>query len=230
MTRVVVLAGGCPHAHDFAAVGAALADLVAAQGHDVDVVDHPDAAAARLDRAAALVVDALWWRMLGDAYDDWRDEWAYSPPPPTRAAVADFVGNGGGLLAAHTAAICFDDWPEWGDIVGGAWQWGVSSHPPLGRATATVSADHPVVDGMPTTFGVVDEVYGDLARRDDITVLAVARPDGTEVDTDQPVAWVHSYGRGRVVYSGFGHDAASIRSPGHAQLLRQGLAWVVGGR
>lgn len=225
MSRVVVLAGGSPHAHDFAATGAALAEIADDLGHDVTVTDDPDLAAGRLGDADALVVDGLWWRMEGEAYDRWRAEHAYSPPPATRDAITAHVRGGGGLLAVHTASICFDDWPEWGDVVGGAWRWGVSSHPPLGPVTACVVGDHPIVAGLPGTIELDDEVYGDLALRDGIEVLVTAK---RAVDDDpQPVVWTFRYGDGRVVYDGFGHDVESIRQPAHLALLRRSLNWIV---
>ena len=228
MTRVVVLAGGLPHAHDFAATGAALVALYQAAGHTVDVVDHPDAVAAPLTAGAdALVVSALYWTMGGDAYDRWRAEWAYSTPAATRRAITGFVAGGGGLVANHTASICFDDWPEWGDIVGGSWHWGQSSHPPAGPVRAEVIAEHPVVAGLGVSFELVDEVYGGLDLRPDIDVLATARR--TPDDADQPVVWTHRYGAGRVVYDGFGHDVASITDAGNARALTQALEWVTGG-
>jgi hypothetical protein len=227
VSRVLVLAGGSPHAHDFAASGAALVELFTDLGHTVRLVDDPDAAAALLGSPAdvpdALVVDGLWWRMLGDAYDRWRDDHAYSPPAATRDALTSFVRNGGGLVAVHTTPICFDDWPEWGDVVGGSWRWGVSSHPPAGPVRARVVADHPVVDGLPTEIELCDEVYGDMAVGD-VEVLAVAKRHGD--DPDQPVVWIHRYGRGRVVFDGFGHDTASLRDTNHSRLLGQAIAWV----
>ena len=223
-----MLAGGSPHAHDFAATGAALAALVTRAGHRVEVVAHPDDAAARVDGAGAvdaLVVNALWWRMLGDVYEPWRDGFGYSPPVATRDALAGFVHGGGGLVAMHTAPICFDDWPGWGDIVGGAWRWGVSSHPARGPVTARFVAAHPVVAGLPGELRLLDEVYGDLAVSDDVNVLAVASRDPS--DADQPVVWTRQYGAGRVVFDGFGHDARSIGEPTHARLITQALAWVL---
>ena len=191
MSRVLVLAGGSPHAHDFAACGAALVDIAAALHHDVQLVANPDEAAAVLrgDDIDALVIDGLWWRMLGDNYDQWRDEFGYSPSESTRDTFCSFVADGGGMLAVHTTPICFDDWPEWGDVVGGAWQWGVSSHPPVGQVTARIVGTHPVVAGLPSHITLRDEVYGDIAVRDGVNVLAVARrnDDGNE----QPVVWTH---------------------------------------
>ncbi len=224
---MLVLAGGSPHAHDFAACGAALVDIAAALHHDVQLVANPDEAAAVLrgDDIDALVIDGLWWRMLGDNYDQWRDEFGYSPSESTRDTFCAYVADGGGMLAVHTTPICFDDWPEWGDVVGGAWQWGVSSHPPVGRVTARIVGTHPVVAGLPSHITLRDEVYGDMAVRDGVNVLAVARRN--DDDDEQPVVWTHSYGNGRVVFDGFGHDADSLHQPHHAQLLGQALTWIV---
>lgn len=231
MGAVVVLAGGVPHAHDFAAIGASIVEVarhIDSHADGVELVDHPGQLTEVLtSRVDVLVVDALFWQMVGDAYDPLRQRWAYSPSHVTRAAITDFVANGGGLVALHTAAICFDDWPEWGDIVGGSWRWGISSHPPFGRVHARVVADHPVTAGLSSTFELLDEVYGDMSVHSHVDVLAVAKR--TVDDADQPVLWAHHYGRGRVVYNGFGHDAASIEHPANAQILTQAINWVRGG-
>ena len=227
MSRVLVLSGGSPHAHDFASSGDALATLACAHGHEVVRAVHPDDAARVLDGGSfdALVVAGLWWRMHGDAYDAWRDDWSYETPAETRATIASFVHDGGGLVTLHTAPICFDDWPEWRDVVGGAWRWGTSSHPPYGRLTASVLApDHPVMTGVPSQIALCDEIYGGLDVRADLHVLATARR--TPDDADQPVVWAHAFGAGRVVYDCFGHDGASITHPQNATIIANALAWV----
>lgn len=227
MSDVVILAGGSPHAHDFEANGRALARMIGARGHAVEVIDDPTHAASRLAErpADALVVNGLWWRMLGESYDRWRDRFGYSPSEPTRAALTKFVHDGGGLVAMHTASICFDDWPAWSHIVGGGWRWGVSSHPPVGPVEARVVATHPVVAGL-DALTLVDEVYGDQSIDDAVEVLAVARR--STADREQPVVWAHRYGAGRVIYDGFGHDVASIERPEHVRLIEQALGWVLG--
>lgn len=229
MSHVVVLAGGSPHAHDFAATGAALAEVVSAAGHTVEVLDHPDRAAAVLARgsADALAVNGLWWRMLGNAYDPWRDDHAYATGEATQAAFTCFVKHGGGLLAMHTASICFDDWLGWGEILGGAWAWGRSSHPPPGPVAARLITGHPITSGLPEQIDLIDEVYGDLNLQPGIDVLGVARRHAD--DEEQPVIWTHRFGRGRIVFDGYGHDARSIRNPDHTRLLQRSLSWVLGG-
>jgi hypothetical protein len=226
----VVLAGGSPHAHDFAATGAELAAIASRAGHDVTVSHDPDVATTLLGdvHVAALVFDGLWWRMEGGAYDQWRDEYGYSPPPTTRKVLTNFVHDGGGLLAIHTAPISFDDWPEWADLVGGAWQWGVSSHPAPKPSVVRLVSDHPVVANISSPITITDEIYGGLALHDDIDVLAVGnRHDG---DPDQPLVWAHRFGAGRVVYDALGHDTESLRHPDHIQLITQALTWITEAR
>jgi uncharacterized protein len=229
-TNVLILAGGPDHAHDFPANGAALVELCDTAGHRSELVDHPDLAADRLLAGDhdALVVNALWWRMFGEKYDPWRDRFAYHTRPGTRDAIAGFVSSGGGLVGSHTASICFDDWAGWRDVLGGAWDWNRSSHPPTGPVEAFFDGEHPVVDGLPRSIRLVDEVFGDQNLAAGTEVLARARR--TPDDEPQPVVWVHQYGEGRVVYDGFGHDAASLTDPHHATLIRQAIAWVTEGR
>ncbi len=225
MTRVLLLTGGSPHAHDFAAIGAALASVLSAAGNEVVRAGHPDEAANLLrgGQHDVLVVHGLWWRMLDDVYEPWR-EFAYSTPSSTRETIDGFVRGGGGLVALHTAPICFDDWPEWGDVLGGSWQWGISSHPPVGPVSARIAADHPVVAGLSSTIELIDEVYGDLDLRDGIEPLAVAQR--SDSDADQPVVWTYRCGEGRVVFDGFGHDESSIARSDNASLIVQAVDWV----
>ena len=224
MASVVVLAGGSPHAHDYDDIGAAWQRLLRSAGHRVVAVDHPDMLVSQLDATVdVLVVSALFWQMKGAAYDRWRSDWGYTTPPATRTAISTFVAKGGGLVANHTAPICFDDWEEWGAIVGCRWQWGVSSHPPVGPCQARVVRDHAITRGAPSLVDIDDEVYGGLAVSAEVEVLGVAKrsPD----DDDQPVLFTHRYHAGSVVFAGFGHHGASIEHPSHGPILLRSVEW-----
>ena len=223
--RAIVLTGGPDYAHAFVETGPALAGIVELTGREVALVDHPDDVVALLhdSRVDVLVVNALRWRMLADRYAQWRDEWAYSISDRTRTAITEFVRGGGGLVGNHTAPICFDDWPEWADVMGGGWVWEVSSHPPRGPVSATiVNHSHAITRGVSNPVVLHDEVYGDLALRD-VEVLATARR--TPDDGDQPVVWTHRFGEGRVAYVCFGHDAESLRHPDVVRLIDQSVRW-----
>ena len=226
MSHVVVLAGGSPHAHDFAATGAELAVLAADAGHAVTLTADPDEAAEMLSQnVAALIFDGLWWRMLGDAYDQWRDRYGYSPSAATRAALIAFVHDGGGLLALHTAPICFDDWPAWGDVVGGAWQLGRVVTPGTEnvagsrrRRSPDRRRDRSRHSRSPTRcMATSPSVTTSRCWRSATATTATPTSQWCGHTTTAPDVWCTT---------AFGHDALSIRHPDHARLITQALAWV----
>jgi len=173
VTRNLLLSGGT--GHPFEQTSVLLAGVIGAAGIESDVEDDLVTGIGRLERPSAYVmvtVNALRWRMLAERYAPLRPGNALSLPEASRAVLQAFVGGGGSLLAVHTACICFDDWPGWGDIVGAAWDWDRSCHPPLGPVHVTIRGGaHPLVDGV-TDFDTVDEAYGFLDERDDIETLA----------------------------------------------------------
>ena len=160
---------------------------------------------------------------MGDErYAAHRDAWTFSLSAGARRTLGEFVAQGGSLLAMHTAAICFDDWPAWREIVGGAWDWQRSSHPPLGPMTVHVcGGDHPIVAGL-ADFEIVDECYGFLDRMPDVISLMTSSHGGA----DHPLIWARRFGRGRVVYDALGHDARSYANPTHAEILRRAARWL----
>lgn len=225
MTSVLVLCGGSPHAHDFRSIGDALTRTLEAAGSAVTIVGHPDEFARQIGAKWDLViVHALWWTMTGDAYDEWRPDWGYHTTPATARAIDDHVRCGGALLSLHTAPICFDDWPKWGEILGGAWEWGVSSHPPKRPFDLHFNQDHPMTRQLASVVTLEDEVYGDMRMSPDSQVLAVARRHPS--DTPQPIVWTHDYGLGTVAHIGVGHDAHSIEHPAITLLITQAVEWL----
>lgn len=227
--RAVVLSGGLTH--DFPATTACLVDLLAAQGVAADVHTDVDAAFAALPGAALFVVNALRWTMTSEQtparYRALADAEGRQVSAAAREALADHLAGGGGLLGVHTASICFDDWPEWGDILGGSWVWGHSSHPVIGPEIAVrPAADHPLVDGI-DPFDLVDEVYGDLDLRPDVQGLLAAAQPGTE-GPEHPLLWAREYGGGRVVYDALGHHPPSYEVPAHREIVRRAIRWTTG--
>lgn len=245
MSRAVVLTGGADYAHDFTATGPELAAIASEVGFMPVVVHHPDdlidvlnptlqassfAESSRdddvdrdRDRVDVLIINALRWRMLTDRHAQWREAWAYSTNRETRRVIEDFVSSGGGLVGNHTAPICFDDWPEWGDVLGGSWDWERSAHPLLGPISAQLTGEHPITAGVTSPLVLDDEVYGDLNVRSGVQILATAKR--TPDDLDQPVVWTHAYGSGRVAYCCFGHDVHSLRHSGVRRILHQSIQW-----
>lgn len=219
--RAIVLSGG--PTHDFPATTACLVGLLEEQGLTPEVHEDVDAGLRALPGAALLVVNALRWTMAGpgtpDRYRTRAAAEGVSPAPDARAAFDAHLGSGGGVLGMHTASICFDDWPQWGAALGGAWRWGASSHPPLGPVAVAVAAPaHPLVTGL-ADFGIEDEVYSDLQHDTAVDPLLVA--DG------QPLLWAHEHGGGRVVYDALGHHPPSYDVPEHREIVRRSIDWLV---
>jgi hypothetical protein len=225
--RAVILSGGLTH--DFPATTACLAGLLTAQGLTPETHTDPESAMAALSGPAALlVVNALRWTMTGPGTPErYREQAAaegVSPSPSARAALTSHLRRGGGVLAMHTAVICFDDWPGYAETLGARWVWGQSGHPPLGPPVQVrVAAAHPLVDGV-RDFTVVDEVYGDLARAPGVTGLLSAEPPG-HPGLAEPMLWTREYGGGRIVYDALGHHPPSYAVPEHREILRRAIRW-----
>ncbi|MEJ2887484.1 ThuA domain-containing protein [Actinomycetospora aeridis] len=227
--RAVVLSGGLTH--DFPATTSCLTGLLAPLGVESEVHEGVDDAFLALPGADVLVVNALRWTMTGpgvpDRYREQAGAEGASPSDAARAAFAGHLAAGGGVLAMHTAALCFDDWPAWADALGARWVWGRSQHPPLGpEIDVTVRGDDPLVRDV-DDFCLVDEVYGDMELADDLTPLLEAPqpgPDGRVM----PLFWARQHGGGRVVYDALGHHPPSYAVPEHAEIVRRAARWALG--
>jgi uncharacterized protein len=228
--RAVVLSGG--PTHDFPATTSCLTALLAEQSIDAGVHTDVEAAFGALPGAGLLVVNALRWTMASagtpDRYREHAGAEGVSPSAAARQALARHLRDGGGVLALHTAIICFDDWPEWGEALGGRWIWGRSNHPPLGPPVpVTVTDRHPLTDGV-GGFTIMDEVYGDLELRPEVTgLLSAAQPGRPE--SACPLLWTRQFGGGRVVYDMLGHHPASYEVPAHREIVRRAIRWTAGG-
>jgi hypothetical protein len=132
-----------------------------------------------------------------------------------------WVASGGALLALHTALVSFDDWPGWGDLIGGAWDWDRSGHGPVGPVDVRCGGHDSLEDAG---FTVTDECYVDLDLRDDVVVAATMTQAGGPT---QPACWVRRHGGGRVATSALGHDLRSLDDPEHRTLLSGLIAWLL---
>jgi type 1 glutamine amidotransferase len=215
------LSGGI--SHDFPATSRFLADLARGQGVEVEVTEDLEAGLRTLSGFDLLVVNTLRWRMEGERYEPYRERWAYSPSEEAREAVRRHLREGRGVLAIHTAVICFDDWPEWGEFLGARWRWGTSCHPPLNRVCVQVCEDaHPLVQGI-GNFEVEDEIYSFLEHRAELAPLIVGEYD----NVSHPLLWVRNGPAGRVVVDTLGHGIASLSAPEHQTIIDRAMRWLL---
>ncbi len=227
MPRNLLLTGG-PPSHDFAGLAQTTAAALERDGIGTSIVDNVDAfvdlLSERDHRPDLITVFTLRFTMTHPRYDDVRERWAETAAARTRDAISSYVASGGGLLAIHTACVCFDDWAGWGDLLGASWDWSQSSHGPVGDAVIDPTHQaHPITDAV-HSFAVTDEIYESLAARSDTEKLLTCERSGTA----QPILWTRTHGDGRVVVDTLGHSPQSLTLASHDLVLRRSAQWALG--
>jgi type 1 glutamine amidotransferase len=152
--------------------------------------------------------------------------WKVEPPSEAcREALKAFVSSGKGLVLVHFACGAFPGWDEFVKIAGRAYDKTLRGHDPHGAfEVKIVKPDHPIVKGM-ASFETVDELYTCLGGDTPIEVLASST---SKVDKkDYAMAFVLTYGKGRVFHSPLGHSVKAFPEPVR-MLFRRGTAWAAG--
>ena len=139
--------------------------------------------------------------------------------PGQESALLSFVEKGRGFIPIHCASFCFQNSPNYIDLVGGQF---------LKHGTDTFTAkiikkDHVILKDL-TEFSTWDETYVHDKLAKDITVLM----ERVEGDHHEPWTWVKQSGKGRVFYTAYGHDERTWSNPGFQQLVKEGILWAVG--
>ena len=164
----------------------------------------------------------------GELFDD----------PALKQSLLDFVKGGKGIVGIHAATDCFYNWAEYGEMMGGYFD----GHPWGAGDTVGIKLDdpaHPVNAAFKGRgFRVKDEIYQFKApySRDELRVLLsidTANSDMTKkgikrTDGDFAVAWVRSYGAGRVFYCSLGHNHEIFWNPPILQHYLDGIQFALG--
>lgn len=152
----------------------------------------------------------------------------------SKKAFVSYLKKGGGLLIIHFANGAWhyslpgaeaSDWPEFRNICSRMWDHqGNSAHDAydtfmVNKTTVT----HYITDGI-SPFETIDELYYNQAGDELIEPLITAHSKVT--GKDEPLAWVYTYGNGRIFQSLLGHDAASFNPPEHQEILKRAVLWV----
>lgn len=164
--------------------------------------------------------------------------------PEALKAVQTFVEEGGGLVGLHATAA-FGGQDEWWRLIGGRFTGHAPGTVPL--LVGFVDPKHPIVAGLgelsvtdPATnatakikgFAITDEEYtyafpAGVNRQ--VIGYFVARPPNTvEKRGNNDILWTIDVGKGRVFYSGLGHDNKVFANPSFLKVIAQGIAWSAG--
>jgi len=214
-TRVLMVGGGSSHPYNSVYNPLDTAILQAA-GYTVNYTEDRDQAAAELGGADVALLSVN--RQYFDA-------------PEYRKAVMDFAATGKGIVLLHAGV--WRMWPEWPEfyqqIVGG---WALS-HDRLGPFTVNVvKPTHAIMLGVPSSFGVEDELYHENAEpastaagTASIDVLAETQPSLRYMKS-HPSVWITSHPKARIVGIALGHDQRVHDLPAFKTLLANAVKWV----
>lgn len=165
-----------------------------------------------------------------------------------RRNLAEFVTAGGGLMGVHGTTVGFtrwpgaiEDWPEFGLMIGAR---GAAHLDAEEKAFLRVEEpNHPILKAIGGQgFEHADEFFrfGEPYSRQRVRVLLSmdneqsARLQGRDrlerfrEDEDYAVAWIRSYGRGRVFYCSLAHQPRNFWNPRLLQLYLAGTQYVLG--
>jgi len=151
-----------------------------------------------------------------------------------RKAFVELLNRGIGVVALHHNIAAHEGWPEYRKIIGAAYVHKATEIDGkiYGPSTATHGQDirvhvadrgHPITAGI-EDFQIHDETYGKFYLAPGVKVLLT-----TDHPLNEPaVAWTNRYGRSRVFYLMFGHDAKAWQNPNYPKLLSNGIRWAAG--
>lgn len=149
------------------------------------------------------------------------------PSAAAKAGLLNYVKSGGNVVAQHFACSAFQDWDEYGVLLGRVWKKGTGGHGPYGEFAVKIdNADHPITKGL-KDFKTEDELYAKLTGDAEIEVLVTAYSDWSK--KVEPLVFVKSYGKGRVVHNVLGHGLDSKQNPSYQRLLCRGVEWAATG-
>ena len=141
--------------------------------------------------------------------------------------------DGKGFVAAHVALTSLESWPEFGELLGARFD----GHPLTGPGTV-INEDpaFPAVKHFPASFPFSDEFYQpkeysrdkmDVLLRLDLSKQAPGNAS-LHANGDYPLAWAKMYGKGRVFYGSFAHDAKTWDIRDVQQMYFEAIKWALG--
>jgi type 1 glutamine amidotransferase len=137
-----------------------------------------------------------------------------------------YVNGGGGLVIAHFGCGALQEWNGFVKVAGRIWDPEKRGHDPYGEFMVRIlQTGHPATMGL-KDFTTTDELYTCLTGDTEIDLLAQAI---SIVDqSEQPMAFVLTPGKGRVFNSPLGHNLGALKAQGVRDLYLKATQWAAG--
>lgn len=138
--------------------------------------------------------------------------------------------KGHGFIGFHSATDTFKDYKPYWDMVGGSF----NGHPWGSGTTVTISVhepDHPTMKPFGSEFQVKDEIYQYKNwQPEKVRVLMSLNMAKCQPSKPYhvPVAWVKSYGEGKVYVNNLGHNESSWRDQRYLDSITAAVKWIRG--
>lgn len=213
MMKALIVYGGWA-GHEPELVAKTFEKALKARGLDVRMSDTLEAFE---DAAALKALDVIVpnWTMGDISREQWK-------------AVDEAVRSGVGIAGCHGGM---------GDSMRGClgWQWMTGgqfvAHPLTGEYEVRLTEmTNPITACCPAAFPYESEQYYMLIDPG-INVLAVSTHDCDGHKTDVPAIWTKTWGKGRVFYSGLGHNAREFVDYPHVlEMTINGIVWAGEGK
>jgi len=207
--------------------------LLTEAGHKADVTETPskDLTAENLARYDVFVLN------YRDTPKGPKENPASVWSDANKKAFVDAVKGGKGLYVYHYASAAFtgksDFDKEYEKVIAGGWRK-QGYHGKMHEFTVTVRKTHPITDGLKEFKHGRDELYQNSKMLPGSEVLVTAfsdlKKDPKNTGKHEPVVWVASYGKGRVVNNVLGHDVEAMKGKGFQTLLIRGVEWAATGK
>ncbi len=138
--------------------------------------------------------------------------------------------KGHGVIGFHSATDTFKEYEPFWDMIGGSF----NGHPWGSRATVTISIhepDHPLMKPFGSEFVIQDEIY-QYRHWQPEKVRVLMSLDMSKCKPSKPyhvpVAWVKSYGEGRVYYNNLGHNNETWTNKAFLDSVTAAVRWIRG--
>ncbi|MEP5566422.1 MAG: ThuA domain-containing protein [Halioglobus sp.] len=224
---VLSKANGFVHVDALPAGSKMLADIASDNGWDIYATDN---AATHNPESLAKFDVVVWNNVSGDVLT-----------PDQRAAMKQWIEQGGAWVGIHASGgDLYYKWDWYVDTLIGAQFAGHTQSPQFQDADVlVVDPDVDVTSHLPAPWAVPNEewyAFDENPADKGYEVLLTMDTDSyittggnslwrDDMEGQHPIAWRHSLGQGRVLYSAIGHQGATYSIPEFRQLISNAIRW-----